>query len=164
MYDRAVARPNFVLGLDTIRKILTAQIFNFVDEKRRRTLITDGHIGPIDFYRVGLAFGYTHVAHVGTGIEHRAVSNASGRTWSVDDRPWGHAGESAHQLASDVVWRLRPDWQDSFWSWTFFDDVCRSFVRAFLLDAAAEGGHVTAGRLQEWMRDEAIGRPAWATR
>ena len=90
-----------------------------------------------------------------------AFTNVSARTWPTHERPWGHTGDSALEVAADVISLLRPDWAECFWTQNFFESVCVAFAQQFLASAPLEGGRVSLPSIRNWMHEQRIGRPVW---
>jgi hypothetical protein len=103
------------------------------------------------FHSWGLVFGLQAEDDRGTTIEV-GRSNLPGDTiaWAVDALPWGSASESAYMLARLVVRFLRPDWEASFWSREYFEEVARDFVHHFLAPAPRSGGRVARPQINAW--------------
>ncbi len=104
------------------------------------------------FHSWGLVFTILEVELNCVGVEV-GRTNLPGDTaaWAIDDLPWGSASESANRLAKLVVRFLRPDWEASFWSHEYFEEVARDFALRFLVTAPQSGGQVTRQQLDAWL-------------
>ena len=112
------------------------------------------------FSRDGLVYG---VGSIDSSDSVVALANVSGlkRIWAASERPWGSRSEGSEWLAGEVVFALRPDWRECFWSVEFLASVARDFRETFLASAPWEGGVIGLSAIRDWMDGLKIGRPSW---
>lgn len=104
------------------------------------------------FHSWGLIFGIRDEESNGAAAEVGRTNLPSDTTaWAIDGLPWGAATESAYRLSRLVLRFLRPDWQASFWSLEYFEQVAQDFAHQFLVPAPLSGGQVSRDQINAWL-------------